>query len=497
MFIILLLFFTLITCIVCYKECRKPRKFPPGPRWLPLVGCFLTFQRMKAKMGYLYLVFHQLSKQYGTVLGVKLGRQKIVIVSGNNLIKKVLMKQEFNGRPDGFFFRVRSFGKRKGILFTDGPSWYQTKRMTMKYLSNCGFGHELMDRCLKYEAEMLVSFFKDEIARGRESFSVEEAFNTAVLNTLWTMIAGYRFTYGDFKLQPVLSAVREAFESNDTLGGIISQLPFLRHIIPESSGYNNLMKVLHTLWCFIEDEIDNHVKAQRFDQSPSNFIDAYLVGSCNGETKNFSFDREELIVICLDLFLAGSKTTTDSLTAIFALLLHYPNWMKALQKDIDTVVGSIDSPSQEHMQLLPRVEAFLAEAHRTLILTPLGVPHRTIEDVSLEGYHIPKDTVILLNFHSANTDESCWEKPQEFHPERFLDESGQYRRRNEFIIFGLGKRRCLGEQLAKPSLFLFFTHILHNFDLTVPQGSELPRLDGIDGFTVSPRPYLIKLIPRK
>lgn len=57
----------------------------------------------------------QLERIYGPILGLKLGNQKVVVISTYDLVKKVILRDEFNGRPDGFFFRVRAFGKRKGM----------------------------------------------------------------------------------------------------------------------------------------------------------------------------------------------------------------------------------------------------------------------------------------------------------------------------------------------------------------------------------------------
>jgi len=85
-----------------------------GPLWLPLLGCFLTFRWLRFKYGYIYLAFQELARTYGPVLGLKLGNQKVVVISTHDLVKKALLQPEFNGRPDGFFFRIRSFGKRKG-----------------------------------------------------------------------------------------------------------------------------------------------------------------------------------------------------------------------------------------------------------------------------------------------------------------------------------------------------------------------------------------------
>lgn len=85
-----------------------------GPLWLPFIGCLSTFQRQYKKHRYTHLVFQKLAKEYGPVIGLKLGKQKIVVVTNYEYVKKALCMKELDGRPDGFFFKLRSFGKRKG-----------------------------------------------------------------------------------------------------------------------------------------------------------------------------------------------------------------------------------------------------------------------------------------------------------------------------------------------------------------------------------------------
>jgi len=86
-----------------------------GPAYLPLMGCLLTLRRLRLKHGYTYQAFNELTKTYGPVLGLKLGNQNLVVISSYDIIKKALLQDEFNGRPYGLFFQIRSFGKRKGI----------------------------------------------------------------------------------------------------------------------------------------------------------------------------------------------------------------------------------------------------------------------------------------------------------------------------------------------------------------------------------------------
>jgi len=64
------------------------------------------------------------------------------------------------------------------------------------------------------------------------------------------------------------------------------------------------------------------------------------------------------------------------------------------------------------------------------------------------------------------------------------------------VLLITGKRRCLGETLARSSLFLFFSALLHNFFISVPSGYPAPSPDSYDGITLSPKPFYARLVPR-
>lgn len=83
----------------------------------------------------------------------------------------------------------------------------------------------------------------------------------------------------------------------DTMGGIVSQMPFLRFMIPELSGYNDLMRILQKLWNFLDDEINIHEKRLSGNQ-PQDLIDAFLleISSKNTEQGDSIFDREYLLL---------------------------------------------------------------------------------------------------------------------------------------------------------------------------------------------------------
>ena len=58
-----------------------------------------------------------------------------------------------------------------------------------------------------------------------------------------------------------------------------------------------------------------------------------------------------------------------------------------------------------------------------------------------------------------------------------------------------GRRSCLGEQLARQELFLFFTHLIQNFEFKVPDGETKPPQKGIWALTYKPPIYNVCAIP--
>ena len=101
----------------------------------------------------------------------------------------------------------------------------------------------------------------------------------------------------------------------------------------------------------------------------------------------------------------------------------------------------------------------------------------------------------LLN--GVHMDPTLWEQPEEFRPSRFINAEGKVQKPDYFMVFGVGRRMCLGEVLAKMELFLFFSSLLHSFDIKLPEGHTMPSLKGNVGITISPDQFKVCLIPRE
>jgi len=89
--------------------------FYVGPKWLPFVGNTYQLAKLASAKGGQYLALEDLRKRYNSdVIGLKLGREYVVVVFGDVLLNDTFHRDEFQGRPDNFFMRLRTMGKRLG-----------------------------------------------------------------------------------------------------------------------------------------------------------------------------------------------------------------------------------------------------------------------------------------------------------------------------------------------------------------------------------------------
>ena len=124
---------------------------------------------------------------------------------------------------------------------------------------------------------------------------------------------------------------------------------------------------------------------------------------------------------------------------------------------------------------MPYAEAFMYEVLRKSSIVPFGVFHEATETTTVGGYTIPKGSWIAVNQYFVHYDPKIWGDPENFRPERFLSPDGKSAIKHEALIpFSVGKRVCIGEQIAKDSFFLFLTAIMQKFSIKFDPNSDVP-----------------------
>ena len=140
----------------------------------------------------------------------------------------------------------------------------------------------------------------------------------------------------------------------------------------------------------------------------------------------------------IDLFVAGTETTSTALKWFIVFMLNKPDIQQRMRKEILDVVGDCRFPSYSDRGNMPYCDAVIHETLRVGNIAPLSLPHGLTRDLEFRGYVIPKHALIVPSLDSILTDPEVFEEPFEFNPERFLND-GVLSGTEKVHAFGVGK----------------------------------------------------------
>ncbi|CAG7725436.1 unnamed protein product [Allacma fusca] len=481
--------------IYCSHFYKYPHpRFPRGYIGLPVIGFlyYFIFQNNFIPM----LV--KLKEIYGDICSVQLGSYKVVMLNEHNVIREAWQHPAFAGRSKLEGVLVRSSGFRGGIIFNDGEDLLEQQKFTKKTLKDFGFGRKSMENLILEEALELVQSFRETNSK---PVYTGHRFDIASLNSFYVVVTGERLKYDDPTIHQLIHVLNKNFELSD--GAIIGFLiPWLAWLCPHLIGWNKYVLEVQEIFSFWLNFAQHRLET--FSGSyPENFVDAYIQRIVETKDPSSSFYGDigvkSLATTLQDIFVAGTETTAATLNWIFFLLAAHPEVQKKVFNEINTVLGSGDDktlPTISDRLRLPMVEAAIMESMRLGTIAPIGLAHRTMEDIHFRGHFIPKDTLIHSNIISVHFDVKLWGDPYVFRPERFLTaDTSKIQNFRYFLPFSHGKRKCLGESLAKDELFLFTTCMLQEFRIKIPAGNKIllrPRI----GISAVPQNHQLVFEPR-
>ncbi|XP_074817742.1 cytochrome P450 2J2-like isoform X2 [Natator depressus] len=463
----------------CMKR-RRPKNFPPGPLPLPFLGHMLHLDFKQP-----HSTIEKLAGKYGNIFSMQSGNLTFVIVNGFQLVKEVLVHQGeyFLDRP-----QMPLIYEIFGLVTSNGHSWKQQRRFALSTLRNFGLGKRSLEERIQEESRYLTDAIEEE--KG-EPFDPHFKINNAVSNIICSIAFGDRFDYQDSHFQKLLQLIDETLYLQGTIWKqLYNAFPTIMKWIP--GPHHTIFKNWEKLKCFVREMIAKH-KEDWNPSEPRDFIDCYLKEIAKADADP-SFHEENLLFSTLDLFFAGTETTSTTLRWALLYMAIYPDIQERVQVEIDAVIGQSRQPAMGDRDNMPYTNAVIHEVQRISNIVPLNVPRMAISDTTLAGFYVPKGTILIPNLTSVLFDKNEWETPQTFNPKHFL-EDGQFKKRETFLPFSAGKRGCLGEQLARIELFLFFATLLQKFTFQAPKDVKL-SLQFRMGLTLSPQPYQICVLSR-
>ncbi|XP_072290778.1 cytochrome P450 2F3-like [Eucyclogobius newberryi] len=483
MFTSVLLLWICLCFFIMQFRCRRPKNFPPGPIALPLIGNVLNLS-LDNPLKY----FESLRRTYGNVYSLFLGPRAAVVVSGTQALREALVNKavDFAGRPQDMF--INELVEKKGLILADyGHKWKEHRRFSLMTMRNFGMGKDSMEQRILKELQYTINELKKKTDK---TLSGQVMFHNMASNVICLILFGKRFEYDDEFMKKYVHCITEV---NKIVNGPWTFLYDSFHCIRRLPlPFNKGFKMWQTLKSMTVSVINEQMKT-RVPEQPQNFVHCYLDEMDKRANDGTSFSSDELLVSCLNLHVAGTDTTSNTLLTGFLYLLTKPHIQERCQKEIDQALEGKGVVSFEDRHNMPYVQAVLHESQRVADTVPLSVFHATTRDTELMGFSIPKGTLIIPNLSSALSEEGQWKFPHEFNPENFLNHKGEFVKPDAFLPFSAGPRVCLGEGLARMELFLILVTLLRKFRFIWPEDAGEPDYELVFGITVTPKPYNMKV----
>uniref|UniRef100_A0A0D9VD22 Cytochrome P450 n=1 Tax=Leersia perrieri TaxID=77586 RepID=A0A0D9VD22_9ORYZ len=182
--------------------------------------------------------------------------------------------------------------------------------------------------------------------------------------------------------------------------------------------------------------------------------------------------------VILDLYSAGSETSSTTIQWAMSELMRNPRVMKKAQAELRDSLQGKPRVVEEDLVNLSYLKLIIKETLRMHLPAPLLLPRESREACKILGYDIPKGTTMLVNAWAIGRDPKYWDDPEEFKPERFEDGKIDYKGLNfEFLPFGAGRRICPGIIFAQANMELALATLLYHFDWSLPDGLKPSELD--------------------
>ncbi|XP_054466624.1 cytochrome P450 1A1 [Anoplopoma fimbria] len=481
-------------------------KYPPlpGPTPWPLVGNLL-------QMGdQIHLSLTSLRLQYGDVFQMRLGSLTVVVLSGYTTIRQALVRQgeAFAGRPDLFTFSAVANGTSMTFSEKYGPAWMLHKKLCKNALRSFSLaeprGSEatcLLEEHVCAEAAEMVEVMREQAAsKGEMDHNITGIdpvvpLVTSVANVVCALCFGKRYDYNDKEFLTIVHINNEVLRIF-AAGNLADFFPVFRYF--PSPSLRKMVQHIHRMNGFMERSIEEHINT--FDKNCIRDITDALIAICEDREENKDtsvLSNSQVIHTVIDIFGAGFDTIIAGLQWSLLYLIKYPHIQDRIHQEIDEHIGAARLPMFSDKPKMPFTEAFIYEVFRHASYVPFTIPHCTTRNITLNGYFIPKDTCVFINQYQVNHDVDLWIDPDTFCPERYLGSSGLLNKEltEKVLIFGMGKRRCLGDGFARLEMFVFLTTLLHGLRIENVPGQELD-LSTDFGLTMKPRPYRITIASR-
>lgn len=450
------------------KKLEESRE-PPSVGRYPIIGSLLHVEEP------MYLSLYE---RFGSepIVRVHFGLQTVYIFNRWPAFKAAMVDnaEQLSGRMSQCI-TASLFGDVGGIVASDGEIWREYRRFTLKTLRDFGFGRRGAEEIISGEAEHLRRALEDAAGAPVETSML---LSTATSNVICQLVFGSRLASEDANFSEILDLFRKITQSADGTRNnyiflsavpIVERLPMLMSLVLRLPGSKEIVDDFKKLRAYCNDQRERHAAEMEGVDRARDYIEAHLL---HQRSQPEMFTDARLTLAVSDLFIAGTDTTANTLRWAVLYMIANPEVAERTHKEIVDKIGRERLPTMQDKTALHYTQAAIEEVHRKACLVPLGLFHRVTDEITVEGVHMKANSMCAFNVYSIHHDPLLFPEPQRFSPERHLKD-GQFVPCPYLATFGLGKRACLGESLARMELFIFFATLMQRYRFSLdPEDSR-------------------------
>ncbi|WOG96461.1 hypothetical protein DCAR_0415796 [Daucus carota subsp. sativus] len=482
-----------------YGRIGLPNRKPPGPPAWPLVGNIFDLGTMP------HQDFYKLRPKYGPVLWLKLGLVDTMVIQSAKAAAELFKNHDaaFSDRQVPDALTACKYNQGSLAMGTYGPYWRTIRKLcSTEFLvtKRINDSTEIREKCV----EKLVCWIEQNIASSQVEGRSGQVELAQLLFLMSFNLVGNLMLSKDL-LDLSSNQGREFFNAMNQVmkwagtPNLADFLPFLKPFDPFKVRKNmakDMGVAMNIISSFLKDRGHESLSTEKVKKD---FLDVLLEYQGDGKEGPDKISERNILIIILEMFFAGSETTSSSIEWAMAELLRNPESMRKVKTELESVIMPNKRVMESDMDKLPYLQAVVKETLRLHPTIPLLMRRNSKEDTKFMGYHVPKNTQVFVNVWAIGRDPDAWEDPLSFKPERFIGSNINYNGQHyELLPFGSGRRICVGMALAHRVLHLTLATLLWTFDWELDRSVTPGSLDMAERMGITLRKLEpLKAIPRK
>lgn len=407
---------------------------------------------------------------------MKLGSLPLLVISSSKLAKEVMKTHDlaFCSRPKLLVQQKLSYNCLDVIFSPYNDHWREVRKITTTHLFSPtkmqSFRHLREDEISRVVAK--ISCFP----AAREAFNFSELARAISSNLICRIAFGKRYDEDGGEMRRFYELLHEVQSLMATFF-VSDYFPDFKWVDKVAGLVDRLDLTCEKLDCFYQELIDEHFDRNRKDLEEEDVLDV-LIKLKEEKSCSIELTWDHIKALLMDIFIAATESTAASMVWVMTALMKTPQTMHKVQSEIRNSTGKKGKVDEDDLPNLHYLKAVINETMRLYPPAPLLVPRESIERCILEGYEIPPKTVVYINAWAIARDPECWENPDEFVPERFLNSNLDIKGQDfEVIPFGSGRRICPGISMGLVDLSLTVANLLYSFDWELPLGMLAEDVD--------------------